>query len=256
MFLDEIMGHVRAELEKRRRETPVQMLQERPLFQALRRSFAKSLEGNRRHIIAEVKRASPSKGLIRGDFDPVEVARQYADNGASALSVLTEERFFQGSLFALEQIRGAVSVPLLRKDFICDRYQLFEARGFGADAVLLIAAVLSPAQLEDLRQEARALELEVLVEVHTGEELERALASGARIVGINNRDLRTFTVDLATTERLAPAVPPGVVVVCESGIESAAQIRRFEKLGVRAFLVGETLMRAADPGAKLRELLT
>jgi len=256
MFLDEIMDHVRAELEKRRRETPVYMLQERRLFQAGRRDFAASLQGNRRHIIAEVKRASPSKGLIRSDFDPVEIARRYADNGASALSVLTEERFFQGSLVALEQIRGAVSVPLLRKDFIVDRYQLFEARGFGADAVLLIAAALSPAQLEDLRQEARALELDVLVEVHTGEELERALAAGARIIGINNRDLRTFAVDLATTERLLPAVPPGVVVVCESGIESAAQIDSFEKLGVRAFLVGETLMRAADPGAKLRELLS
>ncbi len=232
------------------------MLEERQLFRVARRNFAASLQGNRRHIIAEVKRASPSKGLIRSDFDPVEIGRQYAHNGASALSVLTEERFFKGSLVDLEQIRSAVSVPLLRKDFIFDRYQLFEARGFGADAVLLIVAVLSPAQLEDLRQEAEALELDVLVEVHTEEELERALASGARILGINNRDLCTFTVDLATTERLAPAVPPGVVVVCESGIDSAAQIHRIEKLGVRAFLVGETLMRAADPGAKLRELLT
>jgi len=255
MFLDEIVRHVRSEVEMRRQQVPAAALQDRPLFQAARRKFAARLQGKGRHIIAEVKRASPSQGLIRSDFDPVNIARRYADNGASALSVLTEERFFQGSLTYLEEIRSAVSLPLLRKDFIFDRYQLLEARSYGADAILLIVAILSPAQLRELREEAQALEMDALVEVHTEEELDQALSSGARIIGINNRDLQTFAVSLSTTERLAPAVPAEVVVVCESGLESAAQIQRIEKVGVHAFLIGETLMRAADPGAKLKEFL-
>lgn len=255
MFLDEIVRHVRAEVEIRQAKIPESALRDRPLFDAERKSFVASLQGKPRHIIAEVKRASPSQGLIRADFDPVRIARQFSESGASALSVLTEERFFQGSLAYLEQIRNAVSVPLLRKDFVLDRYQLLEARSFGADAVLLIAAALSFAQLEDLRQEAEALGLDALVEVHTEEELGQALSSGARLIGINNRDLRTFVVNLATTERLARAVPQGMIVVCESGIDSVQHIERMEKSGVRVFLIGETLMRAADPGAKLRELL-
>jgi indole-3-glycerol phosphate synthase len=256
MFLDEIVSHVRAELETRRRKVPLEALQERPLFHLPRKGLAMSLEKKRRHIIAEIKRSSPSRGLIRADFDPVEIARQYVANDASALSVLTEERFFQGSLAYLEQIRGVVAVPLLRKDFVLESYQLVEARSFGADAILLIAAVLSAAQLQELHEEAQSRGLEALVEVHTEAELDRALVAGARIVGINNRDLHNFAVDLATTERLAPAVPPGILVVCESGIESPAQIQRVEQLGVRVFLIGETLMRATDPGAKLREFLT
>lgn len=256
MFLDEIVRHVRSEVEARRQKVPAAALEDRPLFHAQRKKFAASLEGKGRHVIAEVKRASPSQGLIRADFDPISIARQYANNGASALSVLTEERFFQGSLRYLEEIRDAVSLPLLRKDFIFDRYQLLEARSYGADAVLLIAAILSPAELRGLREEAQALEMDALVEVHTEEELGQALLSGARVVGINNRDLRTFTVNLSTTERLAPTVPAGVVIVCESGLEKAEQIHRIEKADVHAFLIGETLMRAADPGAKLKELLT
>jgi indole-3-glycerol phosphate synthase len=255
MFLDEIVRHVRSEVEMRRQQVPAAALQDRPLFQAARRKFAARLQGKGRHIIAEVKRASPSQGLIRSDFNSVNIARRYADNGASALSVLTEERFFQGSLTYLEEIRSAVSLPLLRKDFIFDRYQLLEARSYGADAILLIVAILSPAQLRELREEAQALEMDALVEVHTEEELDQALSSGAGIIGINNRDLQTFAVSLSTTERLAPAVPAEVVVVCESGLESAAQIQRIEKVGVHAFLIGETLMRATDPGAKLKELL-
>ncbi|MGH7845690.1 MAG: indole-3-glycerol phosphate synthase TrpC [Candidatus Binatia bacterium] len=256
MFLDEIARHVRSEVETRRQQIPAAALKDRPLFHVARRKFVARLQEKGRHIIAEVKRASPSQGLIRADFDPVNIARRYADNGASALSVLTEERFFQGCLSYLEEIRSAVSLPLLRKDFIFDRYQLLEARSYGADAILLIVAILSPAQLRELREEAQELEMDSLVEAHTEEELEQALSSGARIVGINNRDLRTFAVNLATTERLAPRVPPEVVVVCESGLESAAQIQRIEKVGVHAFLIGETLMRAADPGVKLTELLS
>jgi indole-3-glycerol phosphate synthase len=256
MFLDEIVRHVRAEVKARRQTVSTAALEDRPLFHAQRRKFIASLGGKGRHVIAEVKRASPSQGLIRADFDPVNIARQYATNGASAISVLTEERFFQGSLGYLEKIRAAVSLPLLRKDFIFDRYQLLEARSYGADAVLLIAAILSPGELGALREEAEALEMDALVEVHNEEELGHALGSGARMIGINNRDLRTFIVNLSTTERLAPTVPAGVVVVCESGLENAEQIRRIEKARVHGFLIGETLMRAADPGAKLRELLT
>ncbi|HUK40951.1 MAG TPA: indole-3-glycerol phosphate synthase TrpC, partial [Candidatus Acidoferrales bacterium] len=208
-----------------------------------------------RHIIAEVKKASPSKGLIREDFDPVAIAKDYASHGASALSVLTEERFFQGSLTHLEQVRQAVEVPLLRKDFMLDSYQLVEAKSYGADAVLFIAALLEPSLLSELREEATTLALDALVEVHTEEELESAVQAGSQMIGINNRDLKTFEVSLATTERLAPKLPPGIPAICESGIDSLEQIRRVEKLGVHVFLIGEALMRAPQPGAKLRELL-
>jgi indole-3-glycerol phosphate synthase len=250
-----ILEHMKEELERRRREVPDRALRDRPLFHARPRGFAGSLRGRSRRIIAEVKRASPSKGLIRENFDPVAIARDYADHGASAISVLTEERFFQGSLLHLEQIKAAVSVPLLRKDFIVDSYQLIEARSYGADAVLLIAAVLDPSLLRDLCAEANALSLDTLVEVHCERELNGALEAGAQILGINNRDLKTFHVNLATTEQLAPLIPAGRTAVCESGIESLEQIRAVEELGIYIFLIGESLMRAPEPGVKLAELL-
>ena len=256
MYLDEIVDHVREETARRRRATPPSELRDRPLFHLPTRHFGESLKGESRRIIAEVKRASPSRGLIREEFDPAKIASDFAANGASALSVLTEGRFFQGSLLYLEEIKGKVALPLLRKDFILDRYQLLEARSFGADAVLFIAALLDSVLLSDLREEARSLALDALIEVHTEAELERALKAGARLIGINNRDLGTFEVKLETSERLMPLVPPGIEVVCESGIESPEQIRRLEGLGARIFLVGEALMRAPDPAAKLRELLT
>ena len=206
-------------------------------------------------FIAEIKKASPSKGVIRADFDPVWIAKTYAAHGAAAISLLTEARFFQGSLQHLEQVRAAVNLPLLRKDFILDPYQLVEAKSYGADAVLLIAALLEPRLILELREMAAALSLDVLVEVHTRNELEAAVAAGAQLIGINNRDLSTFEVSLSTTEHLAALVPPNAVVVCESGIDSIDAIRRVEKLGVHVFLVGESLMRAPDPGAKLSELL-
>jgi len=255
VFLDTIADHVREVVGLRRRETPASALRERPLFHLPRRGFKKSLEGGSRRIIAEVKRASPSKGLIREEFDPVKIAKDFSLNGASALSVLTEERFFQGSLSYLERIKKEVSLPLLRKDFILDEYQLLEAKSFGADAVLLIVALLDPVQLRELKDQADSLSLDSLAEVHTEGELECALKAGAALIGINNRDLRTFEVRLETTERLLPRVPAGTLVVCESGIEDLEQIKRLESLGVRVFLVGETLMRAPHPGAKLRELL-
>jgi indole-3-glycerol phosphate synthase len=253
-ILATIAEHVRGVVERRRRETAVEVLRDRRLFHLPTRGFARSLSGNTRRIIAEVKKASPSKGLIRADFDAVAIAKDYATHGASAVSVLTEERFFQGSLVYVEQIHDAVSVPILRKDFMLDPYQIVEAKSYGADAVLFIAAMLDPGLMRELREQASALSLDALVEVHTETELESAIAAGAQIIGINNRDLRTFAVNLSTTERLAPLVPSGTPVVCESGIDGVEQIRRVEKLGVHVFLIGESLMRAPAPGKKLAEL--
>lgn len=258
MFLDTIAEHVREEVKSRRVRMPVAALRERPLFALPTRGFTASLAGGARRsrrIVAEVKRASPSQGLIRRDFDAVALAREFAAAGASALSVLTEERFFQGSLEYLERIKEAVNLPLLRKDFVLDEYQVFEARSFGADAVLLIVALLDSSGLRQLLALAGSLSLDALVEVHTEEELSAALEAGAKLIGINNRDLKTFEVRLETTERLVPLVPPDILVVCESGIDSPERIEKFERLGVRAFLIGEALMHAPRPGEKLRELL-
>lgn len=233
----------------------MEALRDRPLFNLPTRGFARSLTGQARRIIAEIKKASPSKGLIRADFEPVSIAKDYAAGGASAISVLTEERFFEGHLAYLENIHHAVSVPLLRKDFMLEPYQIVEAKSYGADAVLFIAALLEPGLLRELCAQATAQSLDALVEVHTENELASAVAAGAQLIGINNRDLKTFAVDLGTTERLAPLVPAGMPVVCESGIDSLEQIHRVEKLGVHVFLIGESLMRAPAPGQKLRELL-
>ena len=254
-ILTSIAEHVRAVVERRRREAPMEALRDRPLFNLPTRGFARSLTGQARRIIAEIKKASPSKGLIRADFEPVSIAKDYAAGGASAISVLTEERFFEGHLAYLENIHHAVSVPLLRKDFMLEPYQIVEAKSYGADAVLFIAALLEPGLLRELCAQATAQSLDALVEVHTENELASAVAAGAQLIGINNRDLKTFAVDLGTTERLAPLVPAGMPVVCESGIDSLEQIHRVEKLGVHVFLIGESLMRAPAPGQKLRELL-
>jgi indole-3-glycerol phosphate synthase len=255
-ILTQIAEHVRGVVQRRRYETPLAALRERPLYSKPARGFARALAGASRRIVAEVKRASPSKGIIRPDFDPVAIARDYAAHGASAISVLTEERFFQGRLDDLEQIHAAVQVPLLRKDFILDPYQVMEAKSYGADAILLIAALLEGAMMRDLHEQAGALGLDTVFEVHTAEELQSALAAGAQIIGINNRDLRTFKVDLAVSEKLARLLPPGIAAICESGIDNIAQIRRVEGWGIHVFLIGESLMRAPEPGKKLRELLT
>jgi len=244
MFLEEIVGHVREVVGLRRRETPASALRDRPLFHLPCRGFEKSLGGKSRHIIAEVKRASPSQGLIRKEFDAVKIAQDFFLNGASALSVLTEERFFQGSLSYLERIKKEVSLPLLRKDFILDGYQLLEAKSFGADAVLLIAALLDPLLLQELRDQARSLSLDALVEVHTEAELECALKAGASLIGINNRDLRTFEVRVETTERLLPRIPTGTLVVCESGIDNLEQIKKAGNHGGSYLFSG----RGADAG--------
>jgi indole-3-glycerol phosphate synthase len=205
-------------------------------------------------IIAEVKKASPSAGVLREDFDPLAIARTYEDHGAACISVLTDAPFFQGSLANLTAIREVVSVPLLRKDFVIDPYQVLEARAAGADAVLLIAEILDDATLGCLLREARGLGMQALVEIHDADNLTRVIRQGARIVGINNRDLRTFETRLEHSLTLARRVPSHVLVVSESGINTRADIERLQAAGVRAALIGETLMRAPDIGQKLDEL--
>ncbi|MDZ7641363.1 MAG: indole-3-glycerol phosphate synthase TrpC [Desulfurivibrio sp.] len=205
-------------------------------------------------IIAELKKASPSKGVIRPDFEPLAIARAYRQGGAAALSVLTDRDFFQGSLAYIPQVRQRLDLPVLRKDFLIDPLQIEEAALYGADAVLLIAAILSDGQLRELRQQAEESGLDVLVEVHDEAETERALASGARLLGVNNRDLRDFSVDIKTTLRLRKVVPEGLVLVSESGIRDYHDIQLLAAHGVQAALVGESLMRAPDPGQALRAL--
>jgi indole-3-glycerol phosphate synthase len=202
-------------------------------------------------VIAEIKKASPSAGLLRQDFDPVAIADAYLEGGASAISVLTEASFFGGWLETLAVLRWRVEIPLLRKDFIVDPYQIFEARHAGADAVLLIAALLNDPDLRGLCDCALKLGMDALVEVHTDEELERALAAGVTLIGVNNRDLRTFEVSLDLCQRLAARIPPGVVAVAESGIRTAEDIHRLADVGYRGFLIGESLMRAPSPGEAL-----
>jgi indole-3-glycerol phosphate synthase len=206
-------------------------------------------------IIAELKKASPSKGLIRADFDAPQLAAELAHAGAAALSVLTDEQFFQGSLHNLELASYATHIPCLRKDFIIDDFQLLEARACRADAVLLIVAALTDDELTSLQHRARELQLDVLVEVHDAAELDRAIAAGCDLIGVNNRNLHTFHVDVNTSLELAKCMPDNVVKVAESGIESAADIARLRDAGFHAFLIGETLMRAPNPGDALRVLL-
>ena len=207
-------------------------------------------------LIAEVKKASPSAGVIAADFDPVRVAKAYEEGGAHAISVLTDMQFFQGDLSFLHRIRSEVSLPLLRKDFIIHEAQIAEACVAGADAVLLIVAALEQHRLEALFLEAELLQLDVLVEVHNGEELERALEIGAKLIGINNRNLTTFEVDLATTETLSEEVPESVLLVCESGLKTRADTQRAFNAGCNAILVGESLMRSGDIAGQIAELLT
>jgi len=206
-------------------------------------------------VIAEIKKASPSLGVIRVDFDPALIAQQYEAAGAAAISVVTEPNYFQGGLSLLGKIRPITSLPLLQKDFLIDPYQIIEARSYGADAVLLIVRALNDSVMTDLSFQTQALGMEALVEVHDEYDLGRAIEMGARLIGINNRDLGTFRTDIGTSVRLAGKVPPDVVVVSESGIHGREQILSLRAVGVRAFLIGEVLMKAPDPGQRLRELL-
>jgi len=258
MILDRIVADNRLELEKRKRITPREELQKVALEQPPPIGFASALRGDHIRLIAEVKKASPSKGVIRAEFNPVEIAKIYASNGASAISVLTEARYFQGSLKYLRDIRNALGnrrLPLLRKDFIHDPYQIYESRAYGADGLLLIVAILTPGKLEELLGLSHELGMSCLVEVHDEAELEIALRSEARIIGINNRDLKTFTTDLTTTQCLRPLVPRDRIVVSESGVRNRGDIERLRQWGVDAVLIGEALMSAPDIAAKMKELL-
>ncbi len=256
-FLERIVAATRARVAVARRVADLREL-ERRAESHVPRGFRRTLEAKSRAgvaVIAELKKASPSKGLIRAEFCAAELARELEGAGAAALSVLTDEEFFQGSLGNLREASAAVRVPCLRKDFIVDEFQLLEARANAADAVLLIVAALSSEALGSLAKEARRRGLDVLCEVHDEEELQRALAAGCDLVGVNTRDLRTFKVVLETAFRLAEKFPAGVVRVAESGIHSAEDVARLRTAGYDAFLVGESLMRAAWPGEALRELL-
>ena len=207
-------------------------------------------------VIAEIKKASPSKGVLREVFRPAEIARSYADGGAACLSVLTDVDFFQGADIYLQQARAACTLPVIRKDFIVDPYQVFEARSIGADCILLIAACLEDAQLQRLNELAQELGMDVLIEVHDGAELDRALQTGNRLIGINNRDLRTFEVSLQTTLDLLDRIPEDRLVVTESGILAPEDVRLMRQRDVHAFLVGEAFMRADEPGERLAELFS
>ena len=222
----------------------------RPFLAALEAKIA----AGRPAVIAEVKKASPSKGLLREDFDPVQIARSYERGGAACLSVLTDRDFFQGAEAYLEDARAATTLPVLRKDFIVDPYQVYEARVMGADCVLLIVSALDDAQMAELTRLTHELGMNVLVEVHDADELERALALEARLIGINNRNLRTFETRLETTLDLLERIPSDRLVVTESGIHTPEDVVRMRGRGVHAFLVGEAFMRAEDPGARLAEL--
>jgi indole-3-glycerol phosphate synthase len=255
-LLEEIVASKRRELADAKCRLPEPELRRRLADAPPVRDFAAALgpSGGTR-LIAEVKRASPSAGVLRAEADPVAVASIYQQHGASAISVLTDRPFFQGSLDDLQRVRRAVSLPVLRKDFILDRYQVVEARVRGADAVLLIAEILPGAELADRLQDIHEFGMTALVELYDAENLQRVLESGARVIGINNRDLRTFATDLDHTIELASSIPRDRVVVSESGIRSRADVLRLQAAGVQAILVGETLMRAPDIGAKVDELL-
>jgi len=257
-ILDQILETKRAELAAdRARVSPAEMAARARRRAEPTRGFRAALQrAPAPAVIAEIKRRSPSKGEIRRDFDPVKCAEAYLAGGAAALSVLTDAQYFGGCLDHLLQVHAAVPLPLLRKDFVIDTYQIDEARVAGADAVLLIASALAPEDLARLQAHARGLGLDALVEVHDGSELEVALSVSADLVGVNNRDLRSFEVDLGVTERLAARIPAdaGVLLVAESGIGGPADVARLQRAGASAFLVGESLMRQADPGLALKQL--
>jgi len=254
-FLHRILLHKREEVSAKKKAVPENLLEEMTGFARRCHSLEQSLRGKQLAVIAEIKKASPSKGVIRERFDPLEIALEYVHAGASALSVLTDEEFFQGDLRFIQGMRDFVHVPILRKDIIIDPYQLCESKAYGADAVLLIAAALRPGELTGLLIEAERLGMESLVEVHSREEIESLNFSRVRVVGINNRDLLTFETDENTSFRLRGLVPKDIVVVSESGISSHKQIDRLVRHGIHAVLIGETFMRAESPGKALADLI-
>ena len=257
-FLERILAVKREEIAAGQRATPLAAMraaaESAPPARGFLAALRQRVDAGQAAVIAEVKQASPSKGLIRPDFAPADIARSYAAGGAACLSVLTDRQFFQGALDYLRQARAACALPVLRKDFILDAWQIYEARAAGADAVLLIAACLDDAALAELLAHAHALGMAALLEVHDGAELERALRLAAPLIGINNRNLRTFEVSLHTTLDLRARVPAGRLLVTESGIHTRDDVQTMRAAGVHCFLVGERFMRAADPGRALQEL--
>ena len=257
-YLDKILERKREDLKARKETMPLTRLQSTIVGLPDPLDFASALRRSGVQVIAEVKKASPSRGVMAGDLDPVTTAKTYAANGAAAISVLTEEPHFRGSidfLPAIKEALGGGGPPLLRKDFILEAYQVYESRAYQADAVLLIAAALTNQELCDLLALSKRLGLQCLVEVHTVEEAHQAVASGAQVIGINNRDLHTFKTSLETTGQVRPHIPADRVVVSESGIATRQDVQRLAGWGVNALLIGEALVTAPDPGAKLRELL-
>ncbi len=257
-MLTQILQGKAEEVAARQHSMPLEQLEALIAKQSPPLDLASALSGDGIQLIAEIKKASPSRGVIAPDLDPVKLARAYADNGAAAISVLTEAKHFQGSLDNLVAIRGALDnrkIPLLRKDFIFTPYQIYESRAYGADSLLLIVAVLNDDQLQELLSLGHQLGMQCLVEVHNEAELERALSSQAKIIGINNRDLNTFEVDLATTLMLRPLIPSDRIVVSESGIRNREDVQRLHQCGVDAILVGEALAAAGDVAAKVKELI-
>jgi len=279
-ILDTIVAHKHTEVAERQARVPLAELKARLADASPTRGFANALRpggmpiapggmpialdghdvpapstSNRVALIAEVKKASPSAGIIRADFDPVEIARTYEANGANCLSVLTDEKFFQGHDDYFRAVRQAVSIPMIRKDFCIDEYQIYETRALGADAILLIVAALTPAQVKDYHALATEIGLDVLVETHTEDEMAVAVDARASLVGINSRDLKRFITDLGAVDRLAPLAPVGSTLVAESGIKTPADVARVRAAGAHAILVGESLMREADIGVAVRELM-
>ena len=271
MILDDIVDTKTEELAGRKQTVPLTTLQERIRIQFFKEpDFTTALKGDSVRLIAEVKKASPSRGVICPNFDPIELARTYAHSGASAISVLTEQRYFGGSLEHLSAISQEMEklrvggaevdengrkIPVLRKDFIFDPYQVYESKAYGAAALLLIVAILSDNQLTELLTLSHELGMKCLVEVHNEAEMERAIMSGAQIIGINNRDLKTFAIDLETTRRLRPLIPQDRIVISESGIKNRGDVQKLQQWGVDAMLVGEALVTAGDVAEKVRELL-
>jgi indole-3-glycerol phosphate synthase len=255
MILDTIVETKRREVAGRKAARPLVELERMIAGTPPTRDFAGAVRTGECAIIAEVKRRSPSRGLLRSDFDPVRIALEYESHGAAAVSVLTDETYFGGSDADLTAVKGAVGLPVLRKEFIIDPWQVCEARAIGADAILLIAAILTDGQLREYGKLAASLGLAALVEVHDRTELERGIAAGAEIVGVNNRDLRTFVTDIRTSMELATLIPKDRIAVSESGIRNRGEIEALSKAGIQAFLIGETLIAAPEIGPKLAELL-
>ncbi|HEY6952525.1 MAG TPA: indole-3-glycerol phosphate synthase TrpC [Bacteroidota bacterium] len=254
-FLDTILSRKREEISEGKKAMSLSQLRDRPFFSLPNRSLAAALRHNGLAIIAEIKKASPSKGVLRVQFDHKQIARQFVDAGAKALSILTDEEFFQGHRWYLEDLRQSVPIPLLRKDFIIDSYQLYESKAFGADAVLLIAAALDPGNLAELLHEAEEIGLECLVEVHSEKEIDALAGINAHLFGVNNRNLSTFETDLNISVGLRNRLPATAVAVSESGINSVDDLRLLADHGYDAVLIGETLMKSEDPGDALRLLI-